>query len=136
MALRSCRECGKDVSTEARTCPHCGIPRPAPEHAPPTSQERRTGAIALALLAVVGVGARTVISALSNGPSAPAPVTTFVHALTARAPDSVDGPLWAECLDSLREAAANPERAAIDTSTYRQERTDRTRIISWTQRTV
>ena len=25
MALISCRECGKDVSSEAKFCPHCGI---------------------------------------------------------------------------------------------------------------
>ncbi len=29
MALTICRECGKEVSTEAPTCPHCGAPRPA-----------------------------------------------------------------------------------------------------------
>lgn len=28
MALAQCRECGKDVSTEAASCPHCGVPRP------------------------------------------------------------------------------------------------------------
>jgi len=28
MALERCRECGKDVSTEAATCPYCGVPRP------------------------------------------------------------------------------------------------------------
>jgi len=28
MALAECRECGKQVSTEATTCPHCGAPRP------------------------------------------------------------------------------------------------------------
>jgi hypothetical protein len=27
MALTTCRECGKDVSTEALTCPHCGAPQ-------------------------------------------------------------------------------------------------------------
>ena len=30
MALKSCRECGKEVSTEAKTCPHCGVANPAP----------------------------------------------------------------------------------------------------------
>jgi hypothetical protein len=32
MALISCRECGKPVSTEAAACPHCGAPpqRPVP----------------------------------------------------------------------------------------------------------
>ena len=28
MALRSCRECSKKVSTEAITCPKCGVPYP------------------------------------------------------------------------------------------------------------
>ncbi len=29
MALKACRECGKDVSTEAPSCPHCGVLSPA-----------------------------------------------------------------------------------------------------------
>lgn len=29
MALVECRECGKEVGTEAKTCPHCGTPKPA-----------------------------------------------------------------------------------------------------------
>jgi len=28
MPLRPCRECGKDVSTEAAACPHCGAAAP------------------------------------------------------------------------------------------------------------
>jgi TM2 domain-containing membrane protein YozV len=28
MALMYCRECGKQVSSEAPTCPHCGVPQP------------------------------------------------------------------------------------------------------------
>ena len=28
MPLAQCRECAKEVSTEAPTCPHCGVPRP------------------------------------------------------------------------------------------------------------
>lgn len=28
MALKPCKECGKEVSTEARTCPQCGIMEP------------------------------------------------------------------------------------------------------------
>ena len=28
MALKKCRECGKKVSTEAATCPSCGVPNP------------------------------------------------------------------------------------------------------------
>ncbi len=28
MAMSNCRECGKSVSTLAKTCPHCGVPKP------------------------------------------------------------------------------------------------------------
>lgn len=28
MALDPCRECGKEISTEAQSCPHCGAPDP------------------------------------------------------------------------------------------------------------
>ena len=28
MALINCKECGKDVSTEATSCPHCGYKQP------------------------------------------------------------------------------------------------------------
>jgi len=28
MPLEPCRECGKSVSTEAESCPHCGAPTP------------------------------------------------------------------------------------------------------------
>jgi len=31
MALEPCRECGQQVSTEAPTCPHCGVPSPTRE---------------------------------------------------------------------------------------------------------
>jgi hypothetical protein len=38
MALIPCRECGREVSTEAPTCPHCGCPIPGRDFvsAPPT----------------------------------------------------------------------------------------------------
>src|SRR5688500_8523936 len=44
MALQACRECGKQVSTNAATCPHCGTPAP--------TKPAATGAI---LKAVVGL---------------------------------------------------------------------------------
>ena len=30
MAIVKCRECGKDISTDAKNCPHCGVAKPAP----------------------------------------------------------------------------------------------------------
>ncbi len=35
MALAPCRECRQTISTEAQTCPHCGVPRPTDPAAPP-----------------------------------------------------------------------------------------------------
>jgi len=29
MSMTTCRECQKEVSTEAKACPHCGAPRPS-----------------------------------------------------------------------------------------------------------
>ncbi|SOC52868.1 hypothetical protein SAMN05660748_4215 [Blastococcus aggregatus] len=29
MAMTLCRECTRDVSTEAASCPHCGVPNPS-----------------------------------------------------------------------------------------------------------
>jgi hypothetical protein len=49
MALMPCRECGKQVSTEAVTCPNCGVPNP-------------TGTIA-------GSGARTAVATKRADPS-------------------------------------------------------------------
>jgi hypothetical protein len=34
MALKPCRECGLDVSTSAKTCPHCGVRSPTWKAAP------------------------------------------------------------------------------------------------------
>lgn len=34
MALMYCRECGKQVSSEAPACPHCGVPQPVYRAAP------------------------------------------------------------------------------------------------------
>ena len=36
MALVNCFECQREVSDQARTCPHCG----APVHLPPTKNQR------------------------------------------------------------------------------------------------
>ena len=36
MALAQCRECGKEISTEAVSCPHCGVPSPTSASAPPS----------------------------------------------------------------------------------------------------
>ncbi|MDR6517492.1 hypothetical protein J2789_000154 [Variovorax paradoxus] len=52
MALKPCRECKKEVSTEAKACPHCGVTSPTKK--PPSTKEALIGAGAI--IAVVAIG--------------------------------------------------------------------------------
>lgn len=56
MALAPCRECGASISTEAPTCPHCGVPHPANvAPAPPTPPAVAGGAEAAVDFKVPGL---------------------------------------------------------------------------------
>ena len=57
MALQSCRECGQQVSTEAATCPRCGVPNPtaSPPVASTQGDKRRSLGIWIFLFLVVVV---------------------------------------------------------------------------------
>lgn len=48
MAMTTCKECGKQVSTEAKACPHCGATAPA--------KKKSTGGIGKWLLIVFAIG--------------------------------------------------------------------------------
>lgn len=50
MSLVKCRECGKEVSDSAKSCPHCGIKNPAPPS--PVGNWVKYGFAAVVLLAV------------------------------------------------------------------------------------
>jgi tetratricopeptide (TPR) repeat protein len=51
MVLTYCKECKQEVSTEARTCPHCGIEYPGVVE----NNHRLVGFVALALLLILGI---------------------------------------------------------------------------------
>jgi hypothetical protein len=77
MALVTCKECGKELSTGAATCPHCGAPGPAAKPAKKSSGCAIVVLIFL-ILAVIGAwqsGRRDgVTSRTSSAPAvAPAP---------------------------------------------------------------
>ena len=63
MAIKKCRECGKDVSTEAKACPHCGAPSPVRQEMSP--------AASLGCLTVLAAIVATIwwISASTSAPS-------------------------------------------------------------------
>lgn len=80
MALRPCRECNREVSTEAASCPHCGVPRPALRPAPPHAEPQTEPAArppswtwGILGFVVLGVAYSFVESARSPARQAPAP---------------------------------------------------------------
>jgi hypothetical protein len=94
MALAPCRECGEQVSTEAATCPHCGVGRPArpiatpslPNHASPDPRKRSNVIAALVgiglaiLIALVAQSGSTTSSSSSDSPvSGPAHIINKVY---------------------------------------------------------
>ncbi|WP_213132238.1 hypothetical protein [Citrobacter sp. FP75] len=51
MALTVCKECKKEVSSTAKTCPHCGVSSPAV--IPPSKKEAAGGCLILVVLAII-----------------------------------------------------------------------------------
>ena len=73
MPLKPCRECAREISTDARSCPHCG--KRAPMTAPPSKK-----AMAVAVMAIIAVFVGYVRSPATTGP--PASVETASSAST------------------------------------------------------
>jgi hypothetical protein len=79
MALMYCRECGKQVSSEAPSCPHCGVPNPTGNTAgvwpdpprqqapPPPAPKKQPGCFGVGCLGVIVIG---IIGAIAGGDSA------------------------------------------------------------------
>lgn len=65
MALRKCRECGGQVSSEAPTCPHCGVKKPVSRQS-----KLATMVVVLIILAAIGNLAR------ESGSQSPTPSPT------------------------------------------------------------
>lgn len=87
MALVKCRECKKEVSSEAKTCPHCGIESPA--KAPPN------GCLGIILLAIIVAG---VWMWFSGGSDSQAEQTAAQNTLAVSA--SEYGETWPFTFDS------------------------------------
>ena len=62
MALKPCRECKKQVSTEAKTCPHCGINNPAPVTTAGGEPSRKDKLIGIGIFFALIAGAITMCS--------------------------------------------------------------------------
>lgn len=71
MALTSCRECGKQVSTDAKTCPNCGTPGPAIRRAPVVPKKasawKKYSNIRLPVLLVFALGLGQIVMPHKDG---------------------------------------------------------------------
>lgn len=66
MALAKCRECGNQVSDEAKACPHCGVATPV---------QKPIGIFGIIMVGVVGLLAFQACSPPGNPSNAPAAAT-------------------------------------------------------------
>ncbi|MDP1859702.1 MAG: zinc ribbon domain-containing protein [Gemmatimonadaceae bacterium] len=98
MAMGNCRECGKEVSSEAKSCPHCGVARPVPT-------DPKAAAIGCAVMLGIGV---LFYWGVCSGPSttpgyvssAPAPAVSGCDAAAAVAAlERMRGPMVARVED-------------------------------------
>lgn len=89
MAMKPCRECGKDVSTKAGKCPHCGVSDPAKS---PWNRKIGGGGLLLIILIVLyfvaqagdGNSRSATIARTARQPTTPAVDTTLSHASIRR----------------------------------------------------
>lgn len=79
MALKPCSECGREISTEATSCPHCGKKNPTGVRTSPIAM----GCLVLVLLGVLG---SLITSKNTDSSSSP------VSASTADAPSTLETP--------------------------------------------
>ncbi len=120
MALKACPECGKEISTDAKTCPNCGAKQP-----------RKVGILGWIAAAFVGVvaynmvtgddSASTVPAAPSPAPapviynspksSAPPPVPKKAILAAVKIPASKFCPIWGRTMRSERKKPSDLLRA-------------------------
>ena len=87
MALVACRECGNEVSTEAKTCPHCGTSKPAmkPKVNQPVNETVKAAGSRkwiknILILAAIGMVASVVVPKNKAGSKTGASIATTVPA--------------------------------------------------------
>ena len=89
MALKECKECGNDVSTEAASCPKCGAVLKRK-----IGFWRIIGAAVLIFITLIAIS--SLITSVSNKKSSSPP--------TAEVPDSIANKRFEECREKLKKA--------------------------------
>ena len=140
MAMTTCKECGKQVSTEAKACPHCGAAAPA--------RKKAKGGIGKWLLVVFAIGvvvavlpkqdkAKASASAPQRTQAAPVPDTPKKVEVTATEEKKAD-----EVTDKQRAALAalklnDPDpKVRLDAAKALSESAEAPQRKSWDAQTV
>ena len=113
MAMTTCKECGKQVSTEAKTCPHCGTSAPA--------KKKAKGGIGKWLLIVFAIGVVVAIlpkpDKVTSVASAPPKAPTLRAVEAPKAPPPVEEKLTErqqKLLDEVRAHTARFDKLSAD----------------------
>lgn len=85
MAIVKCKECGGDVSTEAKTCPHCGAPVEAEEG---IGKRILIGIVAIVVISIIGSRCST-NTAEPTVPPTPAAALELPQQVVGEAPTTV-----------------------------------------------
>ncbi|MDR3409669.1 MAG: zinc ribbon domain-containing protein [Formivibrio sp.] len=105
MALQKCRECGTEVSSEAKSCPKCGIAKPVK----PKSQLPKVIAWIFGL-SFLGIFVAGITGKSINAPVAAAPAPAVAKK------DSPTDPLpflAQKCIQGIRQVLHDPESAQL-----------------------
>lgn len=78
MALTQCRECGKQVSTRATACPHCGAKQAAESHGVVLSEKRKSR---IPIIVLIGMVAFLVLVSTLGIPKSDKPVKSKLEVL-------------------------------------------------------
>lgn len=82
MALKPCKECGKEISTEATVCPHCG--KKSPTTGAMTPSRGAMGCIVVVVVLAILSAIGTHSSENSSGTAGPGPASTGEEILKSR----------------------------------------------------
>lgn len=113
MAMTTCKECGKQVSTEAKACPHCGTSAPA--------KKKGKGGIGKWLLIVFAIGLVAMIlpktDKATTTASAPQKAPVVRAAEAPKAPAPIEEKLTEgqqKALDEVRASTARLAKLSAD----------------------
>ena len=106
MSLEKCRECKSRVSSEAKTCPRCGIDTPYQPPPPPTKWEKRIGNIFACIIFGLLVWGGWSVYKYEPTPKTPEEIAKEKKKERKRNRENkeqIDFPAW--CRHSMRKAA-------------------------------